>query len=356
MRRILVTGAGGYIGSVLVPKLLKNGFQVLALDRFFFGFDKLSPHTDLKIIQEDGRLFDASLLNGVFAVIDLVAISNDPSGDFFDHATWEINFEARVRTANLAKQAGVQRYILPSSCSIYGFAEGICDENTQTNPLTTYAKANLKAEEAILPLQHKDFTVTVLRQATIFGLSPRTRLDLAINNMVYEAWHKKKLLLMRDGTQHRPMLHVQDTTDIMIQLLNIEKEKINGEIINLGLGNFQLLELAQSLCDIFKREIDISIDIEWYGDPDIRSYQVDFSKMHRLGFQCEYTIERGVKEILGALKNGELLKDSTSITLQRYQELEHWNRVISSLKMHGGMLTLTPFQTNCDKRVDAGAV
>jgi nucleoside-diphosphate-sugar epimerase len=144
MGTVLVTGAGGYIGSVLVSKLLRKGYKVKAIDRFFFGMNTLVEHNNLTIIKEDTRRLTEQLFEDVDAVIDLVAISNDPSGELFQEETFQINYISRVNTARMAKKSGVKRYILPSSCSLYGFQDGdtIVDERSMTNPLTTYAKAN----------------------------------------------------------------------------------------------------------------------------------------------------------------------------------------------------------------------
>ena len=354
METVLVTGAGGYIGSILVPKLLKKGYKVKAVDRYFFGKEKLPQNKNLEIIKEDTRKLNEKIFEDVDYVIDLVAISNDPSGELFNKATWQINYKSRVRTANIAKKKGVKRYILPSSCSIYGFQEDIVDETSPTNPLTTYAKANEKAEQGVLPLADNDFVVTVIRQSTVFGYSPRMRFDLAINGMTYGAWKTGKLPLMRDGSQYRPMVHVQDTTDVMILLLTAEKEKINGEIFNVGGDNlnYQIGKLGDIVAKTIENETGKKVEIEWYGDPDHRSYRVSFKKIReRLGWTPKWDAEAGVKEIINKLENGEIDKTTETITLNWYKELEKWFNIIEELKMYGGILNIdideneiTPFE------------
>lgn len=323
MKKILVTGAGGYIGSVLVPKLLSQAYEVFAVDRFFFGQDKLASHPKLHKILGDTRSLPESLFSGVEAVIDLVAISNDPSGDAFSEATWQINYASRVRTAKLAKAQGVKRYILPSSCSIYGFQTEKVDETASTNPLTVYARANEQAEKEILPLASEDFVVVVLRQATVFGASPRMRFDLAINAMTYGAWKNHTLPLMRDGQQYRPMVHVQDTSDLMIFLLTAEAQKINGQIFNVGgeTQNYQLGDLGQKIASTVSKRISQEVPIEWYGEGDPRSYQVSFEKVKTvLGWSPQWTAEMGVSEILEQLMSGKLTKSPETITLDCYRD------------------------------------
>lgn len=340
MRRVLVTGAGGYIGTMLVPMLLRCGYEVIAVDRFFFGEDLLSEHGCLMRVREDSRVMAASLFDGVEAVIDLVAVSNDPSGELFQEATWQINWRSRVRTAQLAKAAGVQRYVLPSSCSIYGFQGGdtVATEDTPPNPLTTYAKANLHAEQDVLPLAEDGFVVTVLRQATIYGLSPRMRFDLAINGMTYGAWATGRLPLMRDGSQWRPMVHVRDAARAQIFMLEAPAAAINGRVFNVGSAEncYQIGPLGELVAGLVPRDVEI----EWYGDPDHRSYRVDFSRIEALGFKAERTAEHGVAEICAALDAGAVDRTTQTITLDWYRELSKWHGIIKRLELHGGILDI----------------
>ena len=343
MKKIMVTGAGGYIGSVLVPKLLEKGYEVNAVDRFFFGTDKMPLHVGLNLIKEDVRCLKDEHFIGIDAVIDLVAISNDPSGELYEDATWQINHKSRVRAAKLAKANGVKRYILPSSCSIYGFQDGKVDENAKTNPLATYAKANEQAEKGVLPLADDNFIVTVMRQSTVFGYSPRVRFDLAINGMTHGAWRNGKLPLMRDGTQYRPMVHVQDTTDVMCLLLRAQSDLINGEIFNIGADhlNYKLGELGEAVAKVVGSAIQKEIPIEWYGDPDHRSYYVSFDKIkNRLNWEPKWDANSGSKDLLDKIISGEAVNNDQSITLKWYQELEKRYQIIKGIDLYGGVLNI----------------
>ncbi len=343
MKKILVTGAGGYIGSVLVPKLLQSKYEVIAIDRFFFGMKKLPENNSLHIIRDDSRKLQKEIFQDVYGVIDLVAISNDPSAELFKQPTIEINAESRIHTATLAKSCGVKRYILPSSASIYGYHDELLDETCPTNPLTVYAKANEQAEQGVLPLADENYTVTVLRQATVYGLSPRMRFDLAVNGMTYGCYKNRKLPLMRDGSQYRPMLHVQDTTDLFCQLLETDSSLINKEIFNVGSEkhNFQIKNLAEEIVSIVSEFLQENIEIEWYGDPDKRSYRLNFDKIEtRLGWKAKRNLKDSVLEILQALQDGTIKKDDSTITLEWYKQLVEWHKRIKEVEKYGGILDI----------------
>src|ERR1019366_2457198 len=177
IHHVLVTGGAGYIGCVLTELLLTEGYEVTVLDRFFFGrtLAHLESNPRLHLVQHDIRWFEPALLSGIDAVLDLAAISNDPAGQLDPAKTLAINFAGRARVCREAKAHGVKRYVLASSCSIYGFQDGIINETSAVNPLTTYAEANYKAEQANLPLGDAHYCVTAVRQATVYGLSARMR-------------------------------------------------------------------------------------------------------------------------------------------------------------------------------------
>ncbi len=338
--KVLVTGGAGYIGSILTELLLERGYRVKCLDRFFFGKETLSQvagDRNLEIIKDDVRWFDPSILEGVDAVMDLAALSNDPTGELNPELTMDINYRGRVRVAKLAKKYGVKRYILASSCSVYGFQEGMLNETSPTNPLTTYAKANLLAENEILPLGDGEFTVTALRQATVYGLSPRMRFDLAINGMVLGFFKNGKIPILRDGNQWRPFVHVRDTSRAFITVLEAEPEKVNGEIFNVGSNeqNVQIFPLAQLVAEA----IGLPFEYEWYGFPDNRSYQVSFDKIAQvLNFKPEFTPKEGAKEVYDALSEGRVKDDLKTITVKWYKHLLEMHEFLKEIELKGRLL------------------
>ncbi len=319
--KVLVTGAGGYIGNVLVRLLLNEGYLVRGLDTYWFGEERLPEHPNLEIVNGDIRNVSIDVMGGIDAIIDLAAISNDPAGELDPLMTWSINHLGRFRIATLGKNAGVRRYILPSSCSIYGFQEGMVNEESAVNPLTTYAKANLAAEDDVLSLTREDYCVTVIRQATVYGLSQRMRFDLAVNGMTKGFFQNGKIPLMRDGKQWRPFVHVKDTSKAMMMILEADHKSVNHQIFNVGSDeqNYQIFNLAERVAE----GQGIKFEYEWYGDPDHRSYQVNFDKIStNIGFNPDLRAEDGAKEIREALDSGDLeANDPSAITLGWYKEL-----------------------------------
>jgi len=336
---VLVTGGAGYIGSVLTRLLLEHGYRVTVLDRLFFGRQTLPPDDDnLRVIKDDIRWVDPSVLKGVDAVIDLAAISNDPAGELNQEKTWEINHRGRVRICGLAKEAGARRYILPSSCSIYGFQEGILDETSDTNPLTTYAEANLKAEGDVLSLADEKFCVVVIRQATVYGFSHRMRFDLAVNGMVKGFLQKGKIPILRDGTQWRPMVHVRDTSNAMRMLLSAPADKVNGQIFNVGSDsqNYQIKPLAEAVAG----GLEMPFAYEWYGDPDHRSYRVSFEKIRTaLDYQPQEDAASGARVVAEGIKSGELdPNDPKTITVGWYKRLLEMSAFLKDVEHDGEVI------------------
>ncbi|RSN77487.1 NAD-dependent epimerase/dehydratase family protein [Candidatus Methanodesulfokora washburnensis] len=337
--RVLVTGGAGYIGSILCRMLLERGYDVTCLDRFFFGFDPIREIEDrIKVVKDDVRWFNPDILGGIDAVIDMAALSNDPSGELDPQKTLEINYRGRVRVAKLSKKFGVKKYILASSCSVYGSQEGMLTEDSQLNPLTTYAKANMLAEKEVLPLADKTFSVTILRQATVYGYSPRMRFDLAINGMVLGFFKNGKVPIMRDGTQWRPFVHIKDTSNAFIKVLEAENELVNGQIFNVGSDeqNFQIFNLARLVAE----SIGLPFNYEWYGSPDRRNYRVSFQKIRKtLGFEPRYSPREGAKEIFDALKDGRLNPDDPrTITVKWYKQLMEMHKLIKDIEINGMIL------------------
>lgn len=341
IRSVLITGGAGYIGSVLVPRLLAGAYQVTVIDRFFFGGHTLAQHPNLTLLREDTRCLTRQHFADIDCVIDLAALSNDPSGEYFPEATWSINHQARVRTARLAREMGVKRYLLPSSCSVYGYGTNLLGEESPTNPLSHYARANKAAEDDILPLAGPDFSVTVLRLATVFGYSPRMRLDLAINRMLYEGWSRGVIPVLRDGTQYRPFLHIEDAGDALIHFLNLPQNSINAAIFNIGSSEqtLQLGELAQKMRSWLGEKLTREIRLSWYGAPDKRSYQVSFEKLKRkANWTSKKTLLDGCDDILIALNENTLTKNRRTITLDWYRHLEA--EMPPEASLYGGILNV----------------
>jgi len=248
-KTIFIAGAGGYIGSKMVYKFLERGYEVIALERYFFGevFSDLVKNKKLRIIKDDIRFFDENLLNNVEVVINVAAISNDPASELDPGITQSINYVGAVRLAKISKKMGVSRYILSSSCSVYGAGKGVLTEESQLAPISEYAKSKINAERDILGLSDSNFCVTILRLATVYGLSRlRMRFDLIVNLMTLHAWKNKKVFIMGGGNQWRPVVHIDDVVRAFETVIEeIDPAKINSQIFNIGSNdqNYQVYHL-----------------------------------------------------------------------------------------------------------------
>lgn len=337
----MVTGAGGYIGATLVDLLLEAGKKVVGVDRYFFGEERLGEtraHPAFRLVRKDIRDLGEDDFRGIDAVCDLAALSNDPTGALDEALTYAINHEARVRVANLARQAGVSRYVLASSCSVYGAGDGVLDEDSRPQPVSTYAHANLKAEGDVLPLAGPSFTVTVLRQATVFGLAKRMRFDLVVNLMTLNAVQKGKIFVLGGGRQWRPLVHVRDTAGAFVSLLDRAPGDINGRVFNIGGSehNYQVLSLAYIVRETlpFPIELDVVPD-----DSDARDYRVSFDRAEReLGFKPTRTPADGAREIYDALKLGRVDTGIRTITVRWYQHLMEAKQLVDTLAINGRLL------------------
>ena len=338
-KNILVTGGAGYVGSVLIPALIKDGHHVKCLDRFFFGDEYLSSNEfedNLELIRDDIRWFDPKILKNVDLVIDLAALSNDPVGELNPEKTFEINHKGRARVARLCKESGVPQYILASSASIYGQQKDIVNEDSTVNPLTAYSKANRMAELDVLPLNDDRFTVSVLRFSSIYGLSPRMRFDLAVNSLILDLYNTGRITVYGRNNR-RPFLHIRDAVRAYQMVIASEKETISGQIFNVGSDNqnYSIYYLAKETGDA----ISANYTLEAQDTPDNRSYVASFSKIRNsIGFEPKYTVRDGSKEIYAALVSGELKFSIKQITLKWYKHIQEDSELGKKLLINGKLL------------------
>ena len=340
MKKILVTGAGGYIGTKLAAELLEHGYEVIAYDRYFFGeetLDDLRDNAALHVVKKDIRDISEADLRGVDAVCDLAALSNDPSGEIDPGLTEGINHRGRVHVAATARKAGVSRYILSSSCSVYGTAVNTdMTETAETRPLTTYSKSTLEAERETLPLATGDFTVCALRNATVFGLSERMRFDLVVNLMTLHAVQKSRIIVMGGGRQWRPLVHVTDVARAFRAVIEAPSDKINGEVFNIGLANFQIVGLAYLVRESLPFHIEIQMAPD---DADPRNYNVSFEKARRvLGYEARVPVREGVEEVYEALKTGRTDAGPRTSTVNWYRSILDAKRLLESIELDGRVI------------------
>ena len=282
--RVLVTGHNGYIGSVLVPLLQHTGHEVVGLDSDLFAACWFGDApADVESLRKDVRDVEASDLDGFDAVLHLAAVCNDPVGDLNPQTTYDINQIASARLAEKAKQARVSRFVFFSSCSLYGKAEGedALDEAAAFAPVTAYGHSKVLAEQDISRLADDDFSPTYLRNATAYGVSPRLRLDVVVNNLVGWAHTTGEIVLQSDGTPWRPLVHIEDISRAALAVLDAPPEHIHDEAFNIGATaeNYTIREVAEIVAEVTGATASFAAG---GGGPDKRSYRVDCSKLARV--------------------------------------------------------------------------
>jgi nucleoside-diphosphate-sugar epimerase len=314
---VLVTGGAGYVGSILVPKLLAEGHRVRVLDTYYFGDNVLGGvkgHANLSEIKGDMRdraLLDAGL-NGCEAVIHLACVSNDPSFELDPTLGRSINYDAFFPLVHLSKKHGVERFIYASSSSVYGIKEEEnVTEDLPLKPLTDYSRYKAMCEDVLAKEREPGFTTLTIRPATVCGYSPRLRLDLSVNILTNLAVNKRQITVF-GGEQRRPNLHIEDMTDLYVQSLRWPAEIIGGKIYNAGWQNLKIREIAE----LVKEEVGDDVQIVTSPTDDLRSYHISSEKIKReLDWEPRRTIRDAVRDLVAAFKAGKI---PNSLTDPRY--------------------------------------
>lgn len=307
--KILVTGACGYKGSVLIPKLLRRGHSVRAFDIMWFG-NELLPHPELEIIKGDVRHSAQIRLDGIEAIIHLSSVANDPCGDLDPKLTWEISCLATMQLADLAKRNEIKRFIYASSGSVYGVKEEAqVTEDLELLPISEYNKTKMCAERILLSYKD-DMVVQVVRPATVCGYSPRMRLDVSVNMLTMQALRNGKITVF-GGDQTRPNIHIDDITDVYAFLLDHPE---HTGVFNAGFENITILEIAKMVT----RHVPAEIVVTPSNDP--RSYRVNSDRLLSTGFKPKRTVEDAIKEIVGIYRLGALSDEERWYNLKWMQK------------------------------------
>jgi nucleoside-diphosphate-sugar epimerase len=310
--RVFVTGTEGYLGSLLAPELVRQGYEVIGLDVGFYKERMLyrDGATTPLTLAKDLRQIEAADLKDVDAVIHMAELSNDPAGQLAPNITYEINHKGSVRLAQLAKAAGVKRFLYMSSCSVYGVAEkDFIDEESPVSPQTAYAECKTLVERDIKALADARFSPTFMRNATAYGASPRMRFDIVLNNLSGLAWTTNEIRMISDGTPWRPIVHGLDICQALVAVLGAPREAVFNEIFNVGdtEHNYRVKEIAEIVGSVFPG-CTVSFGPP---SPDNRSYRVSFEKIrrHLPDFKCRWDARRGAEQLLELFKRVDMTKE-----------------------------------------------
>jgi nucleoside-diphosphate-sugar epimerase len=331
--QVLVTGHNGYVGTIMMPMLIDAGYDVAGLDSNLYEASKFGEESkkyDFLEIKTDIRDIEASDLKGFNAIIHLAGLSNDPLSDLNPDITFEINHKASVRMAELAKKVGVERFIFSSSCSNYGSGgQDWLDENSALNPLTAYGTSKVLVEQEVSKLADATFSPTFLRSSTAYGVSPRLRFDLVLNNLVAWAFTTGQVLLKSDGSAWRPMVHVQDMSLAFLSALNAPREMVHNEAFNVGRTeeNYRIRELAEIVAETVPGS---QIEYSQGAEPDKRNYRVLCNKIARTlpDFKPRWTARQGAKELYEAYKKIGVRQDD--FEGPRYRRIDHIKQLLSA--------------------------
>ena len=320
MKRVLVTGGAGYVGCVLVPKLLEAGYEVVVYDLMLFGADGLQPHPHLRVITGDVRdpAAFSEAAQGSWGVIHLACISNDPSFELDPALSRTINYDCFEPMVAAAKRAGARRFIYASTSSVYGVSDApeVTEEHPLV-PLTDYNKYKGLCEPLLLRYQSPDFTTVILRPATVCGYSPRMRFDLTVNILTNHAVNRRAITVF-GGSQQRPNIHIEDVAELYVKLLEFPDHLVAGEIFNAGYHNHTVAELARMVQRVVEQERPelAPIRIDTSSSNDLRSYHVSSEKIaKRLGYRPRHTIEDAIRDLCRAFREG---KFPNSLSEDRY--------------------------------------
>ena len=331
--KVLVTGTEGYIGNRLAPILMAAGHDVVGLDTGFYCDGHLFSRPSATrlfplLVHKDLRHVSESDLAGCDAVVHLAELSNDPLGENNPELTFRINHEGSVNLAQLARRAGVRRFVYASSCSVYGFGtDDAVNEASPVNPQTAYAKCKTLVERDVRQMAADDFCVVFLRNATAYGPSPRMRFDIVLNDLCGLAWTTKRIALTSDGSPWRPIVHIEDICHAIQCALGATPEVVNGEIFNVGADseNYRVREIAQIVADVFPG-CELTVGPK---SADNRSYRVSFAKISsRLpGFSCKWTARLGAEELRDVFSRIEMNKDTFEFrAFTRLKQLKYLSR------------------------------